>query len=68
MLTLADISSDDLRQSIASCDQRIRDLEVRYGTGSRPDWVGEDIGIEMAHRSLYQHELERRSISTGDSK
>ena len=25
--------------------QRIADLEAQYGTGARPAWVGEEIGV-----------------------
>ena len=36
---------------------QISSLELRYGTSIRPDWVGEDIGISMAHIQSYEAEL-----------
>jgi hypothetical protein len=40
----------ELRQS------QIEDLEKRYGTGVRPAWVGEEIGI-LAH---YKRDAEKQ--------
>ena len=37
--------------------RRIDDLEGRFGVGVRPEWVGEEIGINM----MYIEELEKQS-------
>ena len=51
---MADIES--LRAYIAHKQQQIDDLEKRYGTGVRPGWVGEEIGI-LYH---YQRDAENK--------
>lgn len=57
---LASMSPDQLRESIAGKEEQIRSLEQRYGTGVRPAWVGEEIGILLAHKGWYQAELDKR--------
>ena len=42
---------------------QISSLELRYGTSIRPDWVGEDIGISMAHIQSYEAELRELGIN-----
>jgi len=53
-----------LRQLIAARDKDIAGLEAQYGTGCRPEWVGEEIGIETARRDRYQAELD--ALEAGD--
>jgi hypothetical protein len=42
------MSKQDLLAYIELRQSQIEDLERRYGTGVRPAWVGEEIGI-LAH-------------------
>ena len=42
---------------------QIGSLELRYGTSTRPDWVGEDIGISMARIQSYEAELRELGIN-----
>lgn len=37
----------------------INRLVLRYGTGVRPGWVGEDIAIAEYHRNRHRAEAER---------
>lgn len=48
---------ETLRASVAACNCRIAELESQYGTGVRPAWVGEEIGIELAWRNQKAAEL-----------
>lgn len=45
---------ESLREYIARKQQQIEALEKRHGTGVRPSWVGEEIGI----LSFYQRDAE----------
>lgn len=38
---------DSLRQYANTLDAEIAQLERRYGTGIRPAWVGDEIGIKF---------------------
>jgi hypothetical protein len=50
------MSKQDLLAYIELRREQIEDLERRYGTGVRPAWVGEEIGI-LAH---YKRDAEKQ--------
>jgi hypothetical protein len=50
------MSKQDLLAYIELRQSQIEDLENRYGTGVRPAWVGEEIGI-LAH---YKRDAEKQ--------
>lgn len=50
------MSKQDLLAYIELRQSQIEDLERRYGTGVRPAWVGEEIGI-LAH---YKRDAEKQ--------
>ena len=50
------MSKQDLLAYIELRKSQIEDLENRYGTGVRPAWVGEEIGI-LAH---YKRDAEKQ--------
>ncbi len=59
------LTDKQLRERIAAKERWIAAIEVEYGKGVRPDWVGEDIGSELIWINRYQQELDQRK---GDSK
>lgn len=58
---LQTMTVEQLRQEADRCQQKIDRLHDEYGTGVRPEWVGEDIGFETAWRDRYLQEIERRN-------
>jgi hypothetical protein len=50
------MSKQDIIAYIELRQSQIEDLESRYGTGVRPAWVGEEIGI-LAH---YKRDAEKQ--------
>jgi hypothetical protein len=44
------MSKQDLLSYIELRQSQIDDLEKRYGTGVRPAWVGEEIGILLHYQ------------------
>jgi len=44
------MSKQDLLAYIELRQSQIDDLEKRYGTGVRPSWVGEEIGILLHYQ------------------
>jgi len=50
------MSKQDIIAYIELRQSQIEDLENRYGTGVRPAWVGEEIGI-LAH---YKRDAEKQ--------
>jgi hypothetical protein len=50
---------DKLRVYIAHKQGQIDDLEKRYGTGVRPSWVGEEIGILLYYQRDAEAELKK---------
>lgn len=50
------MNKQDLLAYIELRREQIEDLEKRYGTGVRPAWVGEEIGI-LAH---YKRDAEKQ--------
>jgi hypothetical protein len=50
------MSKQDLLAYIELRREQIEDLERKYGTGVRPAWVGEEIGI-LAH---YKRDAEKQ--------
>ena len=57
-----------LRDMIGMNERTIADLEKRYGTGVRPAWVGEEIGlyyyqIKHFYRQIAEITLHANSIS-----
>jgi hypothetical protein len=51
------MSKQDLLAYIELRQSQIEDLENRYGTGVRPAWVGEEIGILSHYRNDAQRQL-----------
>lgn len=50
---------ESLRAYIETKKQQILDLEARYGTGVRPAFVGEEIGILLHYQKDAENELKR---------
>jgi hypothetical protein len=50
---------ETLRDYIARKQQQIDDLEKRYGTGVRPGWVGEEIGILHHYKQDAEKQLKQ---------
>jgi hypothetical protein len=44
------MTKEECRAYIARKQEQIDDLEKRYGTGVRPAWVGEEIGILLHYQ------------------
>jgi len=57
------MSKQDLLAYIELRQSQIDDLENRYGTGVRPAWVGEEIGI-LAH---YKRDAEKQLSAMEDN-
>jgi len=51
------MSKQDLLAYIELRQSQIDDLENRYGTGVRPAWVGEEIGILAHYRNDAQRQI-----------
>lgn len=52
-----------LQMMIELEQSNIAGLEARYGTGVRPAWVGEDIGISHARIDQHKRELAELGVS-----
>jgi hypothetical protein len=53
------MSKQDLLAYIELRQSQIDDLEKRYGTGVRPAWVGEEIGILLHYQRDAENELKK---------
>jgi len=53
------MSKQDLLAYIELRQSQIEDLERRYGTGVRPAWVGEEIGILLHYQNDAKTELKK---------
>ena len=53
------MSKQDLIAYIELRQSQIDDLEKRYGTGVRPAWVGEEIGILFHYKRDAEAELKK---------
>jgi hypothetical protein len=53
------MSKQDLLAYIELRQSQIDDLEKRYGTGVRPAWVGEEIGILLHYQRDAEAELKK---------
>lgn len=49
---------ETLEEMAASCDQEVKALLARYGSGIRPGWVSEDIAAKQNRAALYRVEAE----------
>lgn len=49
---------ETLEEMAASCDQEVKALLARYGSGIRPGWVSEDIAAKQNLAELYRVEAE----------
>ncbi|MCF6432647.1 hypothetical protein [Leisingera sp. MMG026] len=47
---------ETLEELAASCDQEVKALLARYGTGIRPGWVSGDIATKQNRAALYRVE------------
>jgi hypothetical protein len=53
------MSKQDLLAYIELRQSQIEDLERRYGTGVRPAWVGEEIGILLHYQRDAEDQLKK---------
>jgi hypothetical protein len=53
------MTKEECRAYIARKQEQIDDLEKRYGTGVRPAWVGEEIGILLHYQRDAEAELKK---------
>ena len=53
------MSKQDLLAYLELRQSQIDDLEKRYGTGVRPAWVGEEIGILLHYQRDAETELKK---------
>jgi hypothetical protein len=53
------MSKQDLLAYIELRQSQIDDLEKRYGTGVRPAWVGEEIGILSHYKRDAEDQLKK---------
>ena len=47
----------ELEDRIARLEQSNAEYRQRYGTGSRPAWVGEEIGINMMYIEIARDQI-----------
>jgi hypothetical protein len=53
-----DNKAEVIRSMIEDREREIAELEAKYGTGVRPSWVGEDIGMMIGQIRNLKLELE----------